>query len=273
MEKMNNSDYSWKDFDIIDTHAHVFPAKVAEKAAHNIGDFYDLPSRHDGSCEALLENGSAFGVKKYVICSVATTPEQVGHINTFISSQQNAHKEFYGFGALHPFMTGLEDEVERIKRLGLHGIKLHADFQRFYIDSPEAYALYEMVGDSLPILFHVGDDRYDYSRPAKLAKVAEDFPKLRIIAAHLGGFRKWDEAWDYLKKPGIKYDVSSTMPVASIERTRRQIYHMGVENCFFGTDYPLWNYGDAIARFMSLKLPYEDCKAIFADNFRAFMGF
>ena len=266
------NEYTWRDFEIIDTHTHVFPGKVSAKAAYNIGRFYDLPAQHNGSCEELLENGAPYGISKYVICSVATTPRQVTEINNFISAQQAEHKEFYGFGALHPMMNGVGDEVERIISLGLHGIKLHPDFQCFDIDCPEAYEMYEAARGRLPILFHVGDDRYEYSSPKKLAKVADDFPDLKIIAAHLGGFRKWDEAWDYLKRPGIKYDVSSTMPVASIGRTKKQLYYMGVENCFFGTDYPLWNYGEALERFMSLELPYEDCKKVFSENFKEFMG-
>ena len=30
---------SWREFEIIDTHAHVFPSKVSSKAAYNIGRY------------------------------------------------------------------------------------------------------------------------------------------------------------------------------------------------------------------------------------------
>ena len=127
-------DYTWRDFEIIDTHTHVFPAKVSVKASDNIGRFYDLPAQHDGSCEELLANGSQYNIDRYVICSVATTPKQVKEINNFISAKQSEYDEFYGFGAMHPLMEGVGDEVERIIELGLHGIKLHPDFQKFQIN-------------------------------------------------------------------------------------------------------------------------------------------
>ena len=268
---MTEKTYPWSGYEIIDTYTHVFPSKVSAKAAYNIGRFYDLPSRHDGSCEALLANGRELGVSRFVICSVATTPHQVRDINDFIAAQQREHPEFIGFGALHPMLDGIGAEADRICALGLRGLKLHPDFQRFDIDCPEAYEIYDAIRGRLPLLVHVGDDRYEYSRPAKLARVVKDFPDLEIIAAHLGGFRKWDEAWEYLKGLHIKYDVSSTMPVASIGRTRKQLYYLGVENCFFGTDYPLWNYREALERFMSLELPEEDLRRVFSENFKEFL--
>ena len=54
------NEYTWRDFEIIDTHTHVFPRKVSAKAAYNIGRFYDLPAQHNGSCEELLENGAPY---------------------------------------------------------------------------------------------------------------------------------------------------------------------------------------------------------------------
>ena len=31
---------------IIDSHAHIYPDKLARKAARSIGDFYDIDGRH-----------------------------------------------------------------------------------------------------------------------------------------------------------------------------------------------------------------------------------
>ena len=109
------------------TRAH-FPRRDSEKAERT-WRLLRLPSSHVGSPECLLEQGGKFGVKKYLVCSVATLPRQVRDINNFIARECAEHPEFFGFGTLHPLMDGLEDEINRIIEMGLHGIKLHPDFQ------------------------------------------------------------------------------------------------------------------------------------------------
>ena len=45
---------------IIDTHCHIYPDKIASKAAAATGTFYGLPASHDGSVSALLERAINF---------------------------------------------------------------------------------------------------------------------------------------------------------------------------------------------------------------------
>lgn len=182
---------------IIDAHAHIFPDKIASRAADGISSFYDIPVRFDGSVGQLLKINRKAGVDRAIVQSVATVPEQVRNINNFISEQVRLHPEqLIGFGALHPDFPDIAGETERIISLGLRGIKLHSDFQRFNIDDPKAFPIYEAAEGRLPILFHCGDARYDYSSPKRLYSVMKRFPKLTIIGAHLAGWTKWDEAAD-----------------------------------------------------------------------------
>ena len=66
-----------------------------------------------------------------------------------------------------------EEDVQEILELGLKGVKLHPDFQRFNIDDPKALPMYDCIAGRLPLLIHMGDDRYDWSHPARLARVLE----------------------------------------------------------------------------------------------------
>lgn len=259
-------------YEIIDIHAHVYPEKISLKAARNIGRFYGVEPRHNGSVNELLSNGSKCCVGGYLVCSVATRPDQVCTINDFIASECKKHREFYGFGALHPDMDNMGDEVERIIALGLKGIKLHPDFQRFNIDSKKAYEIYDIVADRLPILMHVGDDRYDYSSPQRLARVLKDFRNLRIIAAHLGGYRVWDFARQYLKHHDLKFDTSSAQALLTPGQAREQIRCLGAENCFFGTDYPLWDYRKEVEAFFGLGLTERENRMILSENFKKFIS-
>ena len=40
---------------VIDFHTHIFPDKIAAKAAANIGKFYDLPMLYDGAVSTLVD--------------------------------------------------------------------------------------------------------------------------------------------------------------------------------------------------------------------------
>ena len=78
---------------IIDAHAHIFPDKIASRAADGISSFYDIPVRFDGSVGQLLEINRKAGVDRAIVQSVATVPEQVRNINNFISEQELLHPE------------------------------------------------------------------------------------------------------------------------------------------------------------------------------------
>lgn len=264
--------FSPLEFDIVDCHTHVYPPKIADKAAQNIGQFYELPARCHGGVEELLECGGRHNINNYLVCSAATTPAQVSFINEFIAAACDEHDEFIGFGTMHPGCD-VESETEKLVRLGLHGIKLHPDFQRFYIDAPQAYPIYEHAqANDLPILFHVGDNRYDYSQPRRLGKVLEDFPGLRVIAAHMGAYHVWELEREYLKSDRVWFDCSSTIALIGAEATVRQIRKFGSDRVFFGTDFPLWDYDEEMERFFSLPMTRTEFEAILSKNFRSFMA-
>jgi hypothetical protein len=43
---------------IIDSHCHIYPDKIAEKASRSTGEFYHMPSRLDGKVSTLLARGA-----------------------------------------------------------------------------------------------------------------------------------------------------------------------------------------------------------------------
>ena len=183
--------------EIIDSHAHIYPEKIAEKATKAIGDFYDIEMEMSaGTTTRLIEDGKEIGVSRFVVHSVATTAHQVRSINEFIKREIDLHKEFIGFMTLHQDLTEeeIKNEVDWGIENGFKGIKLHPDFQKFYIDGENAQKFYEIVGERLPFLFHVGDDRFDFSEPERLIKMAKKYPKCKFISAHFGGYRCWHKA-------------------------------------------------------------------------------
>lgn len=260
---------------IIDAHAHIFPDKIAEKASHGISGFYGgMKVRYDGSLGALLKEGSEAGVDRFVVQSVATVPEQVKAINNFISESVKKYPDkLIGFGALHPGYEDIQGEAERITSLGLKGVKLHSDFQQFNIDDESAYPIYEVCEDKgLPILFHVGDNRYDFSSPERLFRVINRFPKLVAVGAHLAGWSKWDRGAELFEHSGIYADCSSSLYAMSPEHAAKLIRKIGTDRVMWGTDYPMWDAAEELELFNKLPLTEEEREMILYKNALRLIG-
>ncbi len=258
---------------IIDAHAHIFPEKIADRACGAISDFYGgVPMDCRGTAETLLAAGQTIGVEQYVVFSTATKPEQVESINSFIIDQCAKHPEFIGLGTMHQAYADFACELDRIQGAGLPGIKLHPDFQKVQIDDRRLFPIFDILSSlGMFLLTHAGDARYDYSHPARIARVAKEFPRLRIIAAHFGGWSQWDAAMQYLDLPNVYFDTSSTLPFDGRNMARRMLDTMDPARFFFGTDFPMWNHEEELARLAGLGLPEAILENILGNNFIAFL--
>lgn len=169
---------------------------------------------------------------------------------------------------MHPFSLTCQADMDFILEHPFRGIKLHPDFQKFNIDDPAVDPLYDMIQENhLPILMHMGDPHQNYSHPKRLAVVLKRFPRLRVIAAHLGGWERWEEAMTYLKpNRQLRFDTSSCSPFLSKEKMRTMIRTYGAENCFFGVDFPMWDHEEELNRFFALSLTEEENRKILSEN-------
>ncbi len=246
-----------------DIHTHVYPDNIAQKATDSVKAFYGIGGANmNGTTAMLLEQGKAAGISGYLILPVALRPDRVQGINNFIVEQTRQHPEFVGFGTVHAGMDNLADEVHRIMDMGLCGIKLHPDSQRFPIDDLRLYPLYEIIEGRLPIMLHMGDRRYDYSHPIKLRKILDQFPRLQAIAAHFGGYSMYETAYEQLKDTDCIFDVSSSMMFMEKGQPERYINLYGAERMAFGTDYPMWDPAQEVQKFLQLKLRPEQLEQI-----------
>lgn len=253
---------------IIDTHAHIFPEKLAASSVRGIGRFYGSPCQGDGTLAGLLRGGAAAGIARFVVHSVAVTPGMVRHINEFILAAHAAHPDrIIPFAALHPDAPGLPERVAEIIAGGFLGVKLHPDMQRFRIDEPRALHMLRLLEGRLPVLIHAGDSRYDRSGPARILRLREALPDLTLICAHLGGWSEWERAAALL--PGrrkLYVDTSSSLHALEPTRAAEIIRAYGVENVFFGTDYPLWTPEEELEKFRRLPLTDAERELILGNN-------
>ena len=248
---------------IIDLHTHVYPEEIAQKATDSVKNYYHIGGAGmNGTVELLLQRNKEAGISKSVILPVAIRADHVHSINDFILGQVEQHECFIGFGTVHAGMNGLIDEVERICNMGLKGIKMHPDMQRFPIDDPRLFPMYEAISGRIPVLLHMGDHNYDYSHPARLRHVLNLFPKLDAVAAHFGGYSMYDTACELLKDTSCVMDISSSLMFMQPGEAERYIDIYGAERMAFGSDYPLWDPVQEVNRFLEMKLTEEQKEQI-----------
>ncbi len=258
---------------IADIHAHIFPEKLAAKASASIGDFYGMHSHHTAALEHLMKLEADAGIGRCAVSSSATSAGQVAHINDFIAESCRAHPELVGLGTLYPTMEGWEAELERMTALGLRGIKIHSDFQKVPLNAPEAVEMYRAVAKrGLPVLFHMGDNRFDYSAPERLTNLIRQVPDLIAIAAHFGGWRAWDRSFSHIQPENVFYDTSSSLMYLGKERALEFLDRMGANRFLFGTDFPMWTPAEELARFLDLGLDAEVRDRILYKNFELLFG-
>lgn len=259
----------------IDAHCHIYPDAIAQRAVEGIGRFYDLPLLYRGTLSDLVTVQDRAGISGGVIFSVATTPHQVGSINRFIAScAGESGGRFVGLGTVHPDSETLEEDIESIVALGLRGVKMHPDFQRFHLDGHRCMRVFELCEGRLPVLVHTGDHRYDFSNPERMAAALRAFPHLTVIGAHFGGWSVWDDAERLLTDyPNFYVDTSSSFYAFSPDRARRIIRCYGAERVLFATDYPMWDLENEIAFLDALGLDGEELEMLYHGNAERLFGF
>lgn len=254
---------------IVNAHCHIYPEKIASKAVVGIRDFYDLDMSLNGTVDDLIKDGNQIGVTHYLIHSVATTPKQVSSINEFISESVKAHPDlFTGFGTLHPNSDDIQGDFDYLIELGLKGVKLHPDFQRFALNDDKSFEMGKVINDGdVPVLIHCGDFRYNFSNPPQLKPFLNEYPDLTVIGAHFAGWSIWEEASRQLSDyENLYVDLSSSLYALSPETALDLIHAYGSDKVLWGTDYPMWDSVSEMEYFKKIELSESEKSEILFKN-------
>lgn len=259
---------------VIDVHVHIYPDKIAEKATQSIGKFYNIKmEEQDGSVERLTQELNGSDITRCVVHSVAVRPGVVSSINDFISATCAEHPEFIGFMTLHQDTEDVAAEIDRACELGLRGIKLHPDTQEVNMDDDRLMRVYEIAERRrLPLIFHCGDYRYDYSHPRRLKRILHEFPNLVVDAAHFGGWSIQDYALEFLEDESCFLDMSSSIRYLGPRRTRELVEAYGYDRILFGSDFPMWAPVSELDIFRSVGFSDDALERMCWHNAERFLG-
>ncbi len=259
---------------VVDVHTHAFPDALAGRAIPRLERMANVRAALDGTVAALRSSMDEAGIAAAVICSIATDPSQFEAIlrwSTAISSPR-----LVPFPSVHPRSPEAAAEVRRVAAAGFRGVKLHPEYQDFHVDDSALEPLYRALEEQgLVALFHAGHDigfpDSERAAPARLLAVHRAFPRLRLIASHLGGFRRWEEVGEHLLQSGVWLDTSYTLGHIPETLLRQILAGHRADRLLFGSDSPWVDQAQALADFAALGLPEDLAARILGENARALL--
>lgn len=270
---------------IIDAHTHVYPEKIVEKAMAKLEANSGTKARSDGRKSGLLNNMKAAGIDASVLLPVATSPKQVDAINEEAGETNAIAGEtgLFSFGGIHPDTENYKEVLKRIKALGLRGLKIHPDYQEtFFNDIRYKRMIEEASSLGLYVMVHAGVDiglpDPVHCRPDHVLEVIKETGTDKLILAHMGGWRLWEEVTEKLAGEKIFFDTAFSLdniPVAGMlskEQFVRMVRKHGAEKILFGTDSP-WSDGASDVEWIrQTSLTENEKNMIFSENIKKILA-
>lgn len=256
---------------IIDFHSHAFPGNIAKDAMDILSlKCGNVPPNHNGTVESLIDRMDADGCDKSVVLNIATKPSSQTKVNDFAISLLG-NDRIIPFGSVHPDNANALDELQRIKDAGIKGVKLHPDYQGYFVDDEKMYPIYKKIGElGLITVFHAGVDigKPDpiHCTPDRLLKVLPLFNGSPVVAAHMGGYLLWRDVIDKLLLEDIFFDTSYSFAKMPPPWANEMILKHGADRFLFGTDTPWSSVKKELLFIDSLELSANDKEKILYKN-------
>lgn len=256
----------------IDFHVHAFADKIAERTIASLAETAGEPPETNGTLSDTERKMQEWHIDGFVLLSIATKPTQHLICNNWAASCKSDH--IFPFGSVHPDGEDVFSELERIKELGLYGIKFHPDYQHFFADEERMFPIYRKCGElGLPILFHAGVDPVCpdcvHCSPKAAVKALEAAPDTTFILAHLGGNQLWNEVESMLAGnfENLYFD---TAVIGSHMHDDDLLYKIiekhGYDKILLASDCPWDNTEITVQKIKKLGLTPDQEHAVFAGN-------
>ncbi len=258
---------------IIDCHTHVFPDALAPKAGASLAATAGMPLCSDLTVSGQLQVMQEDGVDHAVVLNTVTNTHQVEKVNLFAVETAKRFPAFTPLGSVHPLGNDPAGTVKRLHEQGICGLKLHPDYLRIPFDAPAYHPIFRAACQwDMPIVIHAGWDPVSPSKihasPDQIRNVIHNFPDLKLVCAHLGGMRLWDEVAQKLCGENLWFDTAMCCERSGIttEQAKRIISAHGADRILFGSDLPWARPREILAFLRHLDLSEKETEAIFHRN-------
>lgn len=290
---MNSTEYRVKDM-IIDFHTHTFPDFLAPKVIPKLEAGANMHAALNGTFDMLSESMDIANVDISVLQPVATTVSQVITCNNCAQVINEEHSErFLSFGAMHPDFENYREELQRIRNMGIKGIKLHPDYQKVMIDDIRYKRIIAAASElGFIILIHAGIDvglpGPVHAVPQAIKNLLVDVKPEKIVLAHMGGFNLWEEAVEVLAGEDVYIDTAFSLGVidyfADYPMEKRNYTMMnealfmkavnafGEDKVLFATDSPWAGQAETLKVIGEMPLSEVQKRKILSENARRLLN-
>lgn len=276
---------------VIDIHTHTFPEKIVAPTLERMRQKAHAPTFSDGTASGLSASMKKAGVDLSVILPVATNTKQVESINNHATkiNETTGETGLFSFGCIHPDYEEWHRELARIAELGLKGIKIHPVYQNAEQDDPRFLRILDRAGElGLVVVAHTGVDigypEMTLSSTEKLLRAIRQVGPVKLVAAHMGGWKQWEEAEELLADTNIFLDTAFStgyitplndgfyqpedLKLLDEERFIRMVHAFGTNRILFGTDSPWSDQQKSVEWIRNLPLTGKEKDDILGENAR-----
>ena len=276
---------------IVDVHVHTFPEKIASHALDVLSHNSHTRPFTDGTIQGLRASMAESGVECSVLQPVATKPEQVRNINdsAIRINEKSESSGIFSFGAIHPYFDNCEAELSRLSEAGVKGVKIHPVYQGAAVDDERYVKILARAGElGLIVMIHAGFDigfpGNDLAVPERISRAIDMAGDCRVILAHMGGWRCWNDAVRFFAgRENVYIDTAFSLGkftpnsdgyysggdeclMLSDNEFVEIVRAFGSERVLFGTDSPWASQSECVRAVMSLKLTEREKNMIFNEN-------
>lgn len=256
---------------VIDFHTHAFPDKIAEKAISSLAACSGgVTPFHNGTVSSLKNYLKINNIDKAVVLNIATNPKQQTNVNNFAISLLN-DEMLIPFGSVHPESENWKDELVRLKGAGIKGVKLHPDYQGFFVNDKRMFPIYEKIAElGLITVFHAGVDigfpEPVHCTPQILSEALPYFNGAPVVAAHFGGFLLWKDVMKYLCGKDLYIDTAFSYGRIPPIYAKQIIEAHSADKILFGSDMPWSGSANELNLVKALGLSEKDMQKVIYGN-------
>ena len=225
------------------------------------------------------------GIGRAVVLPVATNPEKIRKMND-ISIAKNGLDGLFYFGCVHPDGEESLNEIKRLASSGICGIKIHPVYQGVDADDIRFLRILEKAGEEgLCVVAHAGEDigfpGADQASPEKFARALKEVGEIKLVLAHMGGWKRWDRVASLFTHTSVMLDTSFSLgKIPMLEEGIPQeekkllsetafcslVRTIGEDRILFGTDSPWTGQKESLDAIRALPLTNTEKEMILGKN-------
>lgn len=253
---------------VIDAHVHMGPGLanhaspplLRAETAEEVIEIFDRSGIDKGCTFAPLIEGGDFDDYEYE------------KSNRFIYEASKSYPDrIIGYCRVNPNLgqQALDEMARCHDEYGFKGLKLHPDWEYFYMHGPTVRPVLDRAADyGWPVIFHTG--YYPLSHPTLAFPLADAYPTINFMLAHLSYRHTADAIVVAQRCPNVYLEPSGNATATAIGEVLRTL---GPGKLVYGSDLPYTDPRDVMDKIrLQPGITSEDIDLIFGGTLSRLLG-